>query len=74
MSCYQHSHYQLAETQDGVCSGICPRCGKPWASDPEQHCDCTRPESETLALLNFLSGQPQFSPARRPSLALVKSG
>ena len=33
------SRYTLLET----IPGYCPVCRKNWSSDPEAHCDCTRP-------------------------------
>ena len=41
---YQRVLYQPAETEDGICSGICPVCKVPWAAQPDNLCDCTAPQ------------------------------
>jgi hypothetical protein len=48
MTC--QGHFQLAETEGLFCSGICPRCKKPWASDPHRECDCNRGVSSTTLI------------------------
>jgi len=68
----RRSHYQLTETRHGICSGICPRCGKAWALDPNRNCDCTRSGTDVIVTsLLFLAGAREFAPGDRSPLMAI---